>query len=282
MGTSTNQAFAQTMTALIIVSIMLLSACGNTKQLDADKKSLKSENEALKADIKKLTAELEDLKQTEQYLYSKAKESFDTYKATNKVAELKATRDLLDKLLTRFPESIYNAQATTLLKEVDAKVAIVETIEKGISEMKSAIAAKDFSRAWSALNSIKKIIPDDLYAKGAEAIDQEQNKPIQVSLRELQAEPLKYDRRRITIGPLKVMGNDMSRAAFDTNPSTGGGFGDYDRDVSIEVFYDKTSNISEWRNLSSDRRPEIYVIGIFNVYRNNISEGYISAEEIRR
>lgn len=107
----------------VVISLFFLSACGNSKQLATEKESLQKENEGLKAQVQQLTAEnnkfkmeleiakteLEDLKQTDQYLFSKAKEYFES-------SNLKDAKDLLDKLFTRFPNSIYKTQASGLLK----------------------------------------------------------------------------------------------------------------------------------------------------------------------
>lgn len=185
-----------------VISLLLLIflvACGNSKQLEVEKKSLQTENEALKTKVQQLTdennkfkseldsvkAELEDLKQTDQYLFSKAKEHFDSYNNGYNVSNLGASKDMMDKLLTRFPNSIYKPQASAILKDVNSKLAIIDMVENGESEIKSAISSHEFDKAWATLLSIKKHISADRYSVLNKAIDEEQNKPIDTTINRL-------------------------------------------------------------------------------------------------
>ena len=192
--------------AVLLFLLAFLAACGNSKQLETEKKSLQTENEALKARVQQLTdenskfktdldgvkAELEDLKQTDQYLFSKAKEQL----ASSNDKDAKA---LLDKLLTRFPNSTYKAQATGLLKDLNSKIAIAEAIENGESKINSAVSSQEFSKAWTTLRSIKKYISGDKYNELAKAIDEEQNKPISVSVIDLISDKAKYSHVKVKI-----------------------------------------------------------------------------------
>lgn len=179
-------------TLLLIFPLLIsLAACSNSK-LEAEKKGLQSENETLKTKVQQLTdennklkGELEDLKQTDQYMFSKAKEHYDS-------SNIRDAKKLLDKLLMRFPNSIYKTQAAELLSEVNRRIAIADAIEKGESEINSTMSNQEFTKAWAALRSIKKYISADKYNELAKTIDEKQNKPINVSITELLADRRGY------------------------------------------------------------------------------------------
>lgn len=157
-----------------------------------------------------------------------------------------------------------------------------------LNEVLVAIARYKVDMGTAELEDLKKVADDEIKRlKRPTADDQgkviykEKHKPyIELNLRDLQAEPQKYLEKRVKVGPLKVVGNEISRASFRTHPSTGSGRSDYDVDVSIEVFYDKTENPREWRYLSSDKRHVIYVIGMPIFYKSSQSNAYISANKI--
>ncbi|MBI3584474.1 MAG: hypothetical protein HY096_11100 [Nitrospinae bacterium] len=185
--------------------LVFLAACGNLKQLEAEKKRLQIENETLKNEVKQLTnennkfkseldsvkAELEDLKQTDQYLFSKAKEHFESadlkkgLSANEISSNLKAAKELLDKLLTRFPNSTYKVQTTGLLKEVNNKIAIIDAVEHGESEIKRAISSREFDKAWATLKSIKNYISVDSYNETAKIIDKVKEEPVYATIADI-------------------------------------------------------------------------------------------------
>lgn len=273
-------------TTISVILLAALAACGNSRQLEVEKKSLQTENEALKARVQQLTdenskfkselgslkAELEDLKQTDQYLFSKAKEEFDAYKSNDGVSNLRAAKELLDKLLTRFPNSTYKSQATAISKDVNGKLQIVDMVENGKSEINSAISKQEFNKAWFTLNSIKKYISGDQYSELGKAIDKEENKPIDINLRDLLADWEKYNGRRVKVGSLEVLSHSVSGKLLwlsTGGPTTG--------DPTINVFYDALAD-TNLRSLDRGRRIG-WVIGKFS--RNPIDrEFYIRAEKI--
>lgn len=261
--------YAKTTIAMILLAA--LAACGNSKQLETEKRSLQTENETLKAQVKQLTddntklkAELEDLKQTDQYLFSKAKEL-----ASSNVRD---ARELLDKLLTRFPNSAYKAQAAGLLKDVNSKIAIADAVENGESEISSAISGQKFDQAWATLRSIKKYISTDKYIEFAKKIDAEQNKPISLGLRDLLAEEDKYNGRRIRIGSSRVTMAYVSTKSFDVERE----------DQFINIDYENMQKQGQLRRI--DRGYTInYVVGIFKkgyMWGGTYISSRIEAEEI--
>lgn len=268
-------------TKAVIYPILLVfvAACGNPKQLEADKKSLQTENEALKTRVQQLTdekskfkseldglkAELDDLKQTDQYLYSRAKEQLDS---SNNIE----AKELFEKLLTRFPNSIYKAQATGLLKDLNSKIAIAAAIENGESEINSAVSSQEFSKAWVSLRSIKKYISEDKYNDLAKKIDNEQNKPISVYLIDLLADKDKYNARRVRIGYSKAMLINVSTKSFNVQ-------------VGDEWMLIDYSNMPDQERLRRIERGQSinYVVGIFKngyMWGGTYIESRIEAEEI--
>lgn len=253
------KSYAKTTIAMILLAALV--ACGNSKQLEAEKKSLQTENEALKVQVKQLTdendkfkAELEDMKQTDQYLFSKAKEL-----ASSNAEDAK---ELLDKLLTRFPNSAYKAQATGLLKDVNNKISIADAVENGESEISSAISSRAFSKAWATLRSIKKYISGDKYNELAKAIDEEQNKPIQVSVLELLSDKSKYGGKKVMIsGYIAINFSAMSKFTLV----------DADNTVapSVDVIYGHLPTEAKKRLLPleskyGNRNIGVFVVGVFN------------------
>lgn len=179
-------------TTVLLFLLAFLAACGNSKQLETDNKALQAkvlqltdENSKFKSVLDGLKAELEDLKQTDQYLFSKAKEHL----ASSNVRDAK---ELLDKLLTRFPNTAYKTQAVGLLKDVNSKIAIADAVENGESEIKSAIARNDFNNAWSTLGSIKKYISEEKLKELGSMISSEKKKPVDGTIANLDEDFQKY------------------------------------------------------------------------------------------
>lgn len=266
-------------TALLLFLMALLAACGSSK-LEVEKNSLRAENETLKGRVQQLTdenskfkseldslkVELEDLKQTDQYLFSKAKEQLAS-------SNDKDAKELLDKLLTRFPNSTYKAQATGLLKDINSKIAIADAVENGESEIKRAISGHEFDKAWTMLRSINKYISDDKYSELEKAINAEQNKPISLDLRDLLAEKDKYNGRRIKIGPLKVW---LTYHSSESLGATGAG------DSNTNIDYEKMQNKQALRRIERGQSIN-YVVGIFKkgyMWGDTYIEPRIEAEEI--
>jgi outer membrane lipoprotein-sorting protein len=81
------------------------------------------------------------------------------------------------------------------------------------------------------------------------------------SIREIKAEPKNYIGKNVVLGPLKVLGNDVSNGNLQVSLSTGSGFVDYDRDINFLVGYKNLSEKNKWRDLSSEKRPILYVKG---------------------
>lgn len=263
--------------AKVLISVILLAslaACGNSKQLETEKKSLQTENEALKAQVKQLTdenskvkAELEDLKQTDQYLFSKAKEELDS-------SNIRDAKELLDKLLTRFPNSAYRAQATGLLKDINNKIAIADAVENGESEINSAISMDEFDKAWTTLRSIKKYVSADKYSELAKMIEKERNKPIFIDLVDLLAETAKYNRKRLRIGHSTTTSARVSVQKFTVNQGN----------QYIDIDYTYMPNQESLRRIGPGHKIN-YVIGVFKTgyfitYGGPYIGDRIEAEEI--
>lgn len=238
--------------AKVLISVILLAslaACGNSKQLEAEKKSLQTENEALKAQVKQLTdengkfkAELEDLKQTDQYLFSKAKEL-----ASSNARDAK---ELLDKFLTKFPNSAYKGQATGLLRDVNNKIAIADAVENGESEITSAILSYEFGKAWSTLRSIKKYIPTDKYAELANTIADAQNKPISLTLSDLLSNKGKYLKRKVIIKGFMFSNHELFENFI---------FGDDSTNKKFSVYYGHLSQNTQKEIMQ--KKPNLNIPG---------------------
>lgn len=271
----------------VVISLFFLSACGNSKQLATEKESLQKENEGLKVQVQQLTAEnnkfkmeleiakteLEDLKQTDQYLFSKAKEYFES-------SNLKDAKDLLDKLFTRFPNSIYKTQASGLLKDVNSKIAIIDTVENGEREIESAISNQEFGKAWAMLKSIKKYISADSYNKVAKEIDYEQNKPIHTTINQLVSDmgnprnvQVKWLNKRVIV--------DATFTAVDRGNKTLNAYSDgrY-RGSELKVTYEGTNLESLFTNRDPIPDNRYMVTGIVKLGIPFSYNPYIEAEKI--
>lgn len=254
--------------AALLLLFAFLAACGNSKQLETEKKSLQIENEALKASVHQLTdenskfkseldglkAELEDLKQTDQYLFSKAKEL-----ASSNAREAK---ELLDKLLTRFPNSAYKVQAAAILKEVNSKLAIIDIVEKGESEINNAISSQEFNKASATLRSIKQYIPQETYSALAKKIDEEQNKPVNVTVLELLSDKSNYAYKKVIVKGYMCY-NLAGAEYFDLVDGKG------KCSPSVEVSYGNLPTNKKASLLTSDPVPErshisVEVLGVFD------------------
>lgn len=109
----------------------------------------------------------------------------------------------------------------------------------------------------------------------------EQETAVSVSVRLLRASTSDYVGKRVRIGPLRVFVNSVGEARFNTQPSTGPTKYDRDRDVTLDVFYDRlpASEKAKCIQLSSVECPVIYAIGIVELFANS-DRAYLRAEEI--
>lgn len=82
-----------------------------------------------------------------------------------------------------------------------------------------------------------------------------------VSMREIQSEQVKYLGKTVVIGPVKVTNNNVAKAQFYVTPSKDIDFTAIDFDINMDVLYKNASEYAKWRDLSSDKRPIIYVRG---------------------
>lgn len=182
--------------------LVFLAACGNSKQMEAEKKSLQTENEALKTKVQQLIdennkfkseidsvkAELEELKQTDMYLYSKAMEYIKGSKKTTTYKEQKnillKAKEYFEKLLSRFPASQYKSQAEITAKSVNDSIQLIDKVDDAITEINKNIQSHDYAKAMTVLKSIKSNINDDYYKELARMIEEEQNKPIVMTIAE--------------------------------------------------------------------------------------------------
>jgi tetratricopeptide (TPR) repeat protein len=276
----------KTMLVLVMLAAVVLSGCGNTK-LEQENQNLRMENQTLitetqelKRTISQLQNELQILKETDQQYFNKGIDAFDKAQTDKSKDGFQSAINIFGQLIQKFPHSIYLAKAKEYSDISNKEISKIETIEKGKSNIEMAISERNYERSIGELNKLKGLIKPDEYKAISEKIYEAKNKPIEVSVRDLKAEPRKYFFKRVKVGPLKVMDNNIGRASFRTCPSTGKGFTDYDSDVSIEVSYRKSDNSSAWRNLSSDKRPIINVIGIFDCYFDSLDNGYIKADKI--
>ncbi len=234
--------------------------------------------------ISQLQVKIQTLEETDQHYFNVAIDAYNKAQASKTTESYQTTIDDFTLLVQKFPKSPYLADAKTYISTSQKEIGKIKAIKKGKDNIDSAIAKHNFNNAYAALNKIKVLISEGEYKTLSERIYEEKNKPLEVAIRDLVAEPRKYHKKRVKLDSLKIFGNNIERGSFDTRLSTGSGFTDYDGDVSIEVFYSDVEDASSvWRNLSSDRRPTISsVIGIFNLYSNSYSEGYIRAQKIIR
>ncbi len=102
-----------------------------------------------------------------------------------------------------------------------------------------------------------------------------------LSLRKIITEAFEIylDQKEIVVGPLHVCNNDLRRETFRTYKATGTGWGDYDVDLEIEVFYGEAKDKTKWRDLESDKYPIIFAKGVLRYY-SNVNNVYFHANEI--
>ena len=104
-----------------------------------------------------------------------------------------------------------------------------------------------------------------------------------VSLRELLADPYKFQGIKVNFKPVRVTSLSLERKSIFANEATGTGMFDYDNFVEIEIFYEDLPNATYWRDFSPQNRDtmfNVHVIGVFSVYGNNSRGGYVRATEI--
>jgi hypothetical protein len=182
---------------LLIVFIMVfLVSCKEEDKLREDNLKLKEQINQLTTDLNKTKAELEDLRQTDMYLYSQAEENAKAIDKGAPIEKLKEfatkTIEYSEKLLIRFPNSQYGDKAKELKRSANTVLATVEKISSAVSEIDKNINAHDFYNAKNVLNSIKPSISKEDYERFAKAIEDEQDKPVSVTVLDLNAEPEKY------------------------------------------------------------------------------------------
>lgn len=99
-----------------------------------------------------------------------------------------------------------------------------------------------------------------------------------VSMREIQSEQVKYLGKTVVIGPVKVTNNNVAKAQFYVTPSKDIDFTAIDFDINMDVLYKNTSDYAKWRDLSSDKRPIIYVKGQVVPVQYSNSMGIVAKE----
>ncbi len=263
----------------LLAILFLTSGCGNGK-LEQEIQTLRSENQKLKHTIAQLEIEIRKLKETDQDYFNSGVDAYNKARSNKSKEDFQSAVDIFTQLVQKFPQSSYLSKAKQYINSSQREIVKIEKTEKAKRNIEVAITEHNFEEATVELQKSKDLFTQDEYKTISKRLDEEKNKPFEINLRDLQAEPLKYVGKRVKVGPLKVLYNRVGRASFRTFSSTGSGLDDYDVDVSIEIFYNKTDNPYVWRHLSSDGNPVVYVIGIFKVYSNDWSKGYIQAEKI--
>lgn len=205
------------------------------------------------------------LKEVESNMFLVAKGSYDDYKAgisKDTPAHLLTAKRVIDALLTRFPNSSFKAQATNLSESLNGALAIIDKVEKAASEIQSAVSGKEFEKASATLRSIKQYIPQETYSALAKKIDEEQNKPVNVTVLELLSDKSNYVYKKVIVKGYMCM-NWSGMASFDLV--------DDERKCkpSVSVSYGNLPTNKKRSLLTSDPVPErshisVEVIGVFD------------------
>lgn len=261
------------LTFCLLTSILIGCSSNEVDTLKAEVERLSSENASLKS-------ENEKLKQNDQYYYSNAIEKLNAAEKSKDEGDYNSAYDLFQQLIDKFPNSPYVENAKKQQEIISTILSNLKNIREGLEAIDTAIKDQNYAIAEEKLQSLKGKISDDEYNEINTKIYEAKNKPIEVTIRTLQANAVDYIGKRVEVKNLKVRDNNLSRKAFRTYSSTGSKSFEYDTDASIEVFYDRMNDVDTWVNLSSDDAPIINVIGTFNVYSNDWTQGYISAEKI--
>ena len=106
--------------------------------------------------------------------------------------------------------------------------------------------------------------------------------PIEIPIRDLVAEGGQYHSRRVIVGPLRVMGNNLERQSFWGYEVTGAQWGHFSTStVYIEVFYSNMPDAdTTWRYYDGSYSEAIIVEGIFFLYKDENNKGAIHADQI--
>lgn len=189
-------------TAIGIFIVIFFVSC-KSATLEEENKKLKEQVQQLNAELEKLKDELEDLKQTDTYLYSKSmeyiKESDKDVDAQKQREFLLKAKELFDKLFNRYPASQYVSIAKNSAKAVNDTIALIGKINKAEDDINASISDHNFDKAWVILKSIKPHIAEDYYKQIAKRIDEEKNKPIELSVLDLISDKEKYAAKKVKI-----------------------------------------------------------------------------------
>jgi len=254
--------------ALFIASI---SGCSN---------KLEKENKELKQKIAGLEAKVQQLSETDQFYFNKAVDLMNNAVSTESKTDYQSAVEAFNQLIQKYPSSSYVSKAKENVTKVNKQILIITTVENGINNINNSISSHDYSMASSELKKLRRLIAKERYSDISQKIYDESNKPLEISPRDLKAEPMKYYDKRVSVGPLVVRGNNLERNSFYTYLYLGPNRYNYDTDVDFEVFYDNTPDLSACRNVSASEDKIIYVVGIYKLYNNDWSRGYIQAQKI--
>jgi len=104
---------------------------------------------------------------------------------------------------------------------------------------------------------------------------------LDIDIRDLVADANKHHSRKVRVGPLCILLNNLERQSYWAYEVTGVTYEWFNTsDVGIEVFYRDLPDAPSWRRYDGEYDEAIVVEGAFRLYKDNENKGAIYAESI--
>jgi hypothetical protein len=266
------------------------SARRDKEAIEVKVKSLEQEVARLnetRAKVKNLEQEVARLNETEANIYAHAIEALreaDDSAGDNEqgIKRYETAIDLLVRFVERFPHSQNIGEAKKATERGKKSMGALGRLSGATAEFKEALSSNDFAAAEASVKRIGTLGKAELAKKLDKELFEAKNRPIEISVRDLLAEAVRYIGKRVTVGPLLVVNNNIKRASFGTHPYTGSGTRGYDGDVRLEVRYKGADELGAWRHLEGDGHTVISATGVFRPFSDDMFSGYVDAMTIHQ